>query len=240
MEKNSITMKELPESEQPYEKCEKYGANCLSDSELLAVILRTGSRGECSTALARRLLQQLPGKSITGLFHSSFEQLREIKGIGKVKSIQLLCLTEITKRMLKGRKQLETLICEQPAQIEAYFMPSMRFLETEQVRLLILNGRHAAVNNLLISNGSFNSAMASPREVFYYALKHKAVAIILLHNHPSGDPSPSREDLLLTKRIAETGQLIGIPLLDHIIIGDNRYVSVKESGYSKMLDKQEK
>jgi DNA repair protein RadC len=107
----------------------------------------------------------------------------------------------------------------------------MRFLETEQVRLLILNGRHSIANNLVISNGSFNAAMASPREVFYYALKHKAVAIILLHNHPSGDPSPSREDLVLTRRIAQTGELIGIPLLDHIIIGDNRYVSVKESGY---------
>ncbi len=231
MEKDSITMKEMPESEQPYEKCEKYGAHCLSDSELLAVILRTGSRGECSTELARRLLQKLPGKTITGLFHSSLEQLREIKGIGRVKAIQLLCLTEIAKRMLKGRKQLEELICEEPAQIAAYFMPSMRFLETEQVRLLVLNGRHAVVNNLVISNGSFNSALASPREVFYYALKHKAVAIILLHNHPSGDPSPSREDLLLTKRIAETGKLIGIPLLDHIIIGDNRYISVRESGY---------
>lgn len=239
MKKESITMKEMPESEQPYEKCEKYGAHCLSDSELLAVILRTGSQGECSTALARRLLQRLPGKTITGLFQSSFEQLREIKGIGRVKSIQLLCLTEIAKRMLKGRKQLEELLCEEPAQIAAYFMPSMRFLETEQVRLLILNGRNAAVNNLVISNGSFNSAMASPREVFYYALKHKAVAIILLHNHPSGDPSPSREDLILTKRIAETGKLIGIPLLDHIIIGDNRYVSVRESGYFSKPESEE-
>lgn len=231
MEKSKVTMKEMPESEQPYEKCEKYGVQYLSDSELLAVILRTGSRGECSTELARRLLLQLPGKSITGLFQSSFEQLREIRGIGKVKSIQLLCLAEITKRMLKGRRPLEDLICEEPAQIAAYFMPTMRFLETEQVRLLILNGRNAVVNNLVISNGSFNSAMASPREVFYYALKHKAVAIILLHNHPSGDPSPSREDLVLTRRIAKTGEMVGIPLLDHIIIGDNRYVSVKESGY---------
>lgn len=231
MEKNKVTMKEMPESEQPYEKCEKYGVQYLSDSELLAVILRTGSRGECSTELARRLLLQLPGRSIAGLFQSSFEQLREIRGIGKVKSIQLLCLAEITKRMLKSRKSIEELICEEPAQIAAYFMPAMRFLETEQVRLLILNGKNAVVKDLVISNGSFNSAMASPREVFYYALKHKAVAIILLHNHPSGDPSPSREDLVLTRRIAKTGEMVGIPLLDHIIIGDNRYVSVKESGY---------
>jgi DNA repair protein RadC len=233
MEKNNrtISMKEMPDAEQPYEKCERYGAQYLSDSELIAVILRTGRQGETSTELAKRLLLELPGKSIAGLFQSSFEQLREIKGIGRVKSIQLLCLAEITKRMIRGRMSLEELVCEEPSQIAAYFMPSMRFLETEQVRLLILNGRHSIANNLVISNGSFNAAMASPREVFYYALKHKAVAIILLHNHPSGDPSPSREDLVLTRRIAQTGELIGIPLLDHIIIGDNRYVIVKESGY---------
>ncbi len=231
MENHTITMKEMPVSEQPYEKCEKYGAQYLSDSELLAVILRTGSQGERSADLARRLLAQLPGKSITGLFHSSFEQLREIRGIGKVKSIQLLCLAEIAKRMVQGKLAAEEMVCEEPAGIAAHFMPSMRFLETEQVRLLVLNGRNAVVNDTVISSGSFNSAMASPREVFYYALKHRAVAVILLHNHPSGDPSPSREDLLLTRRIAKTGELIGIPLLDHIIIGDNRYVSIRESGY---------
>lgn len=231
MEKNALTMREMPVSEQPYEKCERYGAECLSDSELLAVILRTGSRGECSTELARQLLQRLPGKKIYGLFQSSLEQLREVKGIGRVKAIQLICLAEITKRMLKSRMEEQQLICEEPAEIAAYYMPSMRFQETEQVRLLILNSRNVVVNDYVVSNGSFDSAMASPREVFYYALKHKAVAIILLHNHPSGDPAPSKEDLLLTRKLARTGELIGIPLLDHIVIGDNRYVSLKESGY---------
>ena len=231
MGKNGITMREMPISEQPYEKCEKYGVGCLSESELLAVILRTGSKGECSTALARRLLLALPGKSIAGLFQSSLEQLREIKGIGRVKAIQLQCLTEIAKRMLQSRQTEELLLCEDPAKIAAYYMPSMRFRETEEVRMLILNGRNAVVSDMVLSNGSFNSAVAAPREVFYYALKHKAVSIILLHNHPSGDPSPSREDFILTRKIANTGEMIGIPLLDHIIIGDNRYVSFRESGY---------
>ena len=103
-------------------------------------------------------------------------------------------------------------------------MPEMRFEETEQVRLLILNGRNALVKDIILSNGSFNAAMASPREIFYNALKNKAVSIIVMHNHPSGDPTPSRE------RLIETGKLIGIELLDHIILGDNRYVSLKESG----------
>lgn len=231
MKENGITMREMPVSERPYEKCERYGAECLSDSELLAVILRTGSSGECSTSLAKRLLLSLPGKCISGLFQSSPEQLQEIKGIGRVKAIQLLCLAEITKRMLRNRTAEEVLICEEPCRIAAYYMPYMRFLETEQVRLLVLNGRNAVVSDKVISNGSFNSAFASPREVYYYALKHKAVSVILLHNHPSGDPSPSREDLVLTRRIVQVGELIGIPLLDHIVIGDNRYVSFKESGY---------
>lgn len=231
MEKNGITMREMPASEQPYEKCERYGAQFLSDSELLAVILRTGSQGERSSDLAKRLLLHLPGKSISGLFQSSLEQLREIKGIGRVKAIQLLCLTEITKRMLKSDSAGMELVCEEPCRIAAYFMPSMGFLETEQVRLLVLNGRNAVVCDVVLSNGSFDAAMASPREVFYYALKHKAVSVILLHNHPSGDPSPSREDLALTRRIARAGEMIGIPLLDHIVIGAGCYVSLKESGY---------
>jgi DNA repair protein RadC len=231
MKEKGITMREMPASEQPYEKCEKYGVGYLSDSELLAVILRTGSMGERSVDLAKRLLLQLPNKSISGLFQASEEQLREIKGIGRVKAIQLLCLTEITKRMLRSNLSEQELICDEPHRIAAYFMPSMRFRETEQVRVLILNGKNALIRDVVLSEGSFNSAMASPREVFYYALKHRATAVILLHNHPSGDPSPSREDLALTRRIAQTGELIGIPLLDHIIIGDNRYVSLKESGY---------
>ena len=109
-------------------------------------------------------------------------------------------------------------------------MADMRFLETEQVRLLILNGRNALINDIIISNGSFNASMASPREIYYNALKHKAVSIIILHNHPSGDPTPSKEDMALTKRLYETGKLVGIPLIDHIVIGDNRYISIKEIG----------
>lgn len=231
MKENGITMREMPVSERPYEKCERYGAECLSDSELLAVILRTGSSGERSTSLAKKLLLSLPGKCINGLFQSSLEQLQEIKGIGRVKAIQLLCLAEITKRMLRNHTAEEVLICEEPSEIATYYMPYMRFLETEQVRLLVLDGKNAVVSDKVISNGSFNAALASPREVYYYALKHKAVSVILLHNHPSGDPSPSREDMVLTRRIVQAGELIGIPLLDHIVIGDNRYVSFKESGY---------
>ncbi len=229
--KDNITMKELPVSERPYEKCEQYGAGALSDAELLAVVIRTGGKGERATELATRVINSTPGRKIGGLFQMSINQLAEIRGIGRVKAIQLSCLAEITKRMMSPGLCAGQLLCTEPGKVAAYFIPKMKFLEYEQVRLLILNGRNALEREIVISNGSFNSAVASPREIFYNALKYKAVSVIVLHNHPSGDPSPSREDILLTKRLADTGGMVGIPLLDHIIIGDNRYVSMKESGY---------
>ena len=231
MDTDKLTMKEMPVSERPYEKCIQYGTASLSDAELLAVIIRTGGRGERATELACRILNNVPGGKLGGLFQMSSRQLEEIKGIGRVKAVQLLCLTEITKRMMSQAVVETQLVCTEPGKVAAYFMPKMKFLEYEQVRLLILNGRNALVEDIVISNGSFNSAMASPREIFYNALKHRAVSIIILHNHPSGDPAPSREDVVLTKRLADTGGIAGIPLLDLIIIGDNRYVSMKESGY---------
>lgn len=231
MDTDKLTMKEMPVSKRPYEKCIQYGTASLSDAELLAVIIRTGGRGERATELACRILNNVPGGKLGGLFQMSSRQLEEIKGIGRVKAVQLLCLTEITKRMMSQAVVETQLVCTEPGKVAAYFMPKMKFLEYEQVRLLILNGRNALVEDIVISNGSFNSAMASPREIFYNALKHRAVSIIILHNHPSGDPAPSREDVVLTKRLADTGGIAGIPLLDHIIIGDNRYVSMKESGY---------
>lgn len=227
----NLTMKDMPISERPYEKCEKYGAKALSDAELLAAIIRTGGRGERATELAMRVLDSAPDKKIGGLFQMTLNQLESIRGIGRVKAIQLSCLTEIAKRMMSSAISDQQLLCTEPEKVAVYFMPQMKFLECEQVRLLILNGRNMLVKDLEISNGSFNSAMASPREIFYNAIKHGAVSIIVLHNHPSGDPSPSREDVLITKRLADTGKMVGIPLLDHIIIGDNRYISMKESGY---------
>ena len=226
-----VRMKELPLSERPYEKCVHYGPEALSDSELLAVVIRTGSQGEKAVDLAERVLCHLPERHLGGLFHISLEQLQEIHGIGMVKAVQLKCMAEFTRRMIRSSMPLEKLQCSEPEQVAAYYIQQMRFLETEQVRLLILDGKNALRKEIVISNGSFNSSVSAPREIFYNALKHKAVNIILLHNHPSGDPGPSREDMLLTKRIRDVGHMIGIELLDHIVIGDNRYISFRESGY---------
>lgn len=231
MEENKITMKELPDSEKPYEKLEKYGAGVLSDAELLAVILRTGTKKERVVDLAGRLLTHLPGKNIAGLFQVTMTELLEIDGIGRVKAIELLSLSEIVKRMLRSKIPKEDIFCNEPKQVAEYFMVFMRYLETEIVKLLILDGKNRIAKEMDLSAGTFDSAPAAPREIFYYALKNKAVSILLLHNHPSGDPTPSNEDFLLTKRVMECGNLIGIPLIDHIVIGDNCYVSFKENGY---------
>jgi DNA repair protein RadC len=230
-ELSRLVMKELPPGEQPYEKCMLYGAESLSDAELLAVVIRTGSRGERAVELAGRVIHSLSGHHLGGLFETSLEQLREIRGIGRVKAIQLLCLAELTRRMAQTGTMPQTLSCQEPDKVAAYYMPRMRFLETEQVRLLILDGKNALTREMILSHGSFNASFAAPREVYYYALKHKAVSIILLHNHPSGDPTPSREDIVLTKRLTDVGNMIGIRLLDHIVIGSGRYISFQESGF---------
>ena len=140
MDKTNITMKELPLSERPYEKCMQYGADVLSDAELLAVVIRTGGRGERATELATRVINSAPGRRIGGLFQMSLNQLSEIHGIGKVKAVQLKCLTEITKRMMVQGFPAGRLLCTEPGKVAAYFMPKMKFLDYEQVRLLVLNG----------------------------------------------------------------------------------------------------
>lgn len=231
MDDKMLTMRELPESERPYEKCAANGAAALSDGELLAVILRTGCHGQRVTELTGKLLSRMPSGTLAGLCQMTYEELIEIKGIGRVKAVQIICLTELVNRILHSRLTLDSLIFHEPDQIAAYFMPSMRHLDTEQVRLLILDGKNAVTKEIVISNGSFNSAMAAPREIFHYALKYKAVSIIVLHNHPSGDPTPSKADLRITRRISDTGKMIGVPLLDHIIIGDNQFMSFMQQGY---------
>lgn len=231
MKAQYLPVQHLPKSERPYEKCLESGAGCLSDAELLAVILRTGTAKVSVVDLTKQLLKLLPGENLAGLFQISYEELLELDGIGKVKAVQLLCLAEIVRRVLRCQIPRDTLTCDEPQKIAVHYMSFMRFLDTEQVRVLVLDGKNALTKDILLSTGSFTSSFASPREIFHFALKHKAVSIILLHNHPSGDPTPSKEDILLTRRVSDAGNLLGIPLLDHIILGDDRYLSFKESGY---------
>lgn len=225
-----LTLKELPVSERPYEKCEKYGAASLSDAELLAVIIKTGSKGERVSELANRILNYSKGKSgLIGLNYLTLEDFMSIHGIGRVKAIQLLCVTELTKRMAKAHLP-KNAVLNQPKEIARHYMQELRHLDCEHVVLLLLDTKCHKIKDFVISKGTVNAALAEPREIFLKAVRYGAVNIVLLHNHPSGDVSPSNADISITKKVFQAGELLGIQLVDHIIIGDNRFFSFREKG----------
>ena len=221
------TMKDIPNAERPYEKCLKQGAEALSDAELLAVLLRTGTKGENVLALAKRLLDEDGGAGLLGIHQFSFQSLMKLKGIGKVKAVQILCLSELAKRLSKASVE-PRLRFSSSQSVAEYYMEDLRHRNQEVMKLLLLNSKAELIDETNISKGTVNASLVTPRELFVEALKKEAVSMILLHNHPSGDPTPSRDDILTTKRISECGLLIGIELLDHIIIGNNCYVSFQE------------
>lgn len=225
----SYTMKEIPESERPYEKCRLCGAGKLTDAELLAVLLRTGTRGENALDLARRILYQTGTEGILGIHQFSMERLCKIKGIGTVKAVQISCISELAKRLAKASYS-DTLCFSCPSTVASYYMEDMRHEKQEVMKLLMLNSKAKLIGETDISKGTVNASLITPRELFIEALMKNAVSIVLMHNHPSGDPTPSREDMLTTKRILDAGALIGIELLDHIVIGNNCYISFREEG----------
>lgn len=220
----------LPREQRPYEKCQEKGAGALTNQELLAILLRTGSVEESALDLAGRILRSSPGEEgLRGLCAMSMEQLTQIRGIGTVKAMQLKCICELSRRMAKETAGPAPRFSS-PESIAGYYMEDMRHKIQEELILLMLNGRNRRIGELVISRGTVNGAMISPREIFVEALRHHAVYIVLMHNHPSGDPTPSEEDICLTRRVQEAGTMLGVELLDHIIIGDCCYISLKERG----------
>ena len=221
-----LTVKELPESEKPYEKCLRFGAEYLSDAELLAVIIRTGTAGKKSIDVAQEILSRNQ-KSLLNLYYLSIKELVSIPGIGEVKAVQLKCLAEITKRLTKASRVREVALGS-ASSVAAYYMEELRHEDREKLILSMFDAKCVLLGDKVISIGTVNASLVSPREVFFCALASQAVHIILLHNHPSGIPLPSTQDKLVTRRIQEGGELLGIHLSDHIIIGDNQYFSFKE------------
>lgn len=220
---------DICKNERPYEKCLEHGAVSLNDTELLAVLLRTGVKGLDVLNLAQYLLGPNCGdEGILNIHNLTLEELKSIKGIGDVKAIQILCLSELAKRLSKANAK-EGLRFDLPSSIAEYYMEEMRHQKQEHIKLLMLNSKSKLLGESEVSKGTVNASLISPRELFIEALNKQAVSIILLHNHPSGDPTPSKTDILLTKRVKEAGDLIGIELLDHIIIGDNCYSSFAEN-----------
>ena len=226
---SEITMKELPLEERPYEKCFTHGPEALSDAELLSVIIRTGTKKDSSLALSRKILEGEDG-GLLSLLHRSLPELMEIRGIGPVKASQLLCIGELSRRIWRQAASGETLSFHSPEAIAGYYMEEMRHREQEELRAMFFNTKQVLIKELLVSRGTVNASLATPREIFIEALRYRAVSLILVHNHPSGGPSPSREDVAFTKRVRLAGEVVGIALLDHIIIGDNAFMSLKERG----------
>ena len=227
MRKNGL--RNLPTMEQPYEKCLENGPESLSDAELLAVILRCGARGKTSLELAREILS-LPGKEegLLGLYHCTRQELLQIRGVGEVKAIQLQCIGELSKRMAAAGAR-KGLCFHDPASIADYYMERLRHEDQEVLLCMMLDTKNQLLGEKEITRGTVNATMISPRELFLAALQFRAVHM-LVHNHPSGIPEPSGDDITVTRQIRRAGEMLGITLLDHIIIGDHCYTSMLEQG----------
>lgn len=225
---NHLTVKDLPDSEKPYEKFLKYGPGSLSDAELLAVIIKSGTNGLKSVEVAQNFLNQ-KNRNLMNLYDLSFEEMIKMRGIGKVKAIQLKCIAELSSR-IAATKYCRQVSLRDARSIALYYMEQLRHENQEQLILCMFDSKCRLMADEIISKGSVNSSIVPPREIFLTALKKSAVHIVLLHNHPSGVAAPSKEDDEVTKRVAEGGRLLGIPLSDHIIIGDHNYYSYREAG----------
>ncbi|OEH91462.1 RadC family protein [Bacillus solimangrovi] len=224
----TLLIRDLPQSEKPRERLISDGTDKLTNQELIAILLRTGTKKESVMDLSNRLLKHFDGLRL--LKNATIQELTDIKGIGEVKAVQLLAAVEIGKRM--GRLQFEQrYVIRSPEDGANLVMDEMRFLTQEHFVCLYLNTKNQVIHQQTIFIGSLNASIVHPREVFKEAFRRSAASIICVHNHPSGDPSPSREDIEVTKRLVECGKLIGIELLDHLIIGEKKYVSMKEKGY---------
>ena len=226
--KYSQRIQELPPDERPYEKSLHSGPEKQTDSEHLAVVLRSGTRGSSSVQLADEVLHLgQNAQGLLGIYHLSMEDLMQIRGIGQVKAVQIKCIGELSKR-IATREAEKLLDFHSPDTIAAYYMERMRHLSREEMILIFFNGKNKVIKELTVSVGTVNQTVASPRELFLEALRCEAVSVLMIHNHPSGDPTPSRQDILTTKRMKEAGEFLGIPLCDHIIIGDQTYLSFRE------------
>lgn len=228
MANGNMSMKDVPKQDRPRERLLEYGPSNLSNQELLAILLGTGTKEESVNTLAQRVLMHFEGLSL--LRDSTIEELTAIKGIGAVKGVLILASIELGKRMHQFKVH-ERYVVRSPEDGADYVMEEMRNLNQEHFVCLFLNTKNQIIHRQTIFIGSLNASIVHPREVFREAVKRSAASIICAHNHPSGDPSPSQEDIHVTKRLSECGKMIGIELLDHLVIGDHKFVSLKEKGY---------
>ena len=228
METHSNTLREVPHEERPRERMMRYGAESLSHAELLAILLRTGTQRQSAVHLAGSILKQCG--NLRNLMDMSMEEMTSIRGIGPAKALQLRAGIELGRRITRSRLD-DTVTVRRPKDAADYVMEELRYLRKEHFVVLFLNTKNHIIARETLSVGTLNASLVHPREVFRAAIKCSSASIICAHNHPSGDPAPSPEDISLTKRLAEAGQLVGIEVLDHLVIGDGRFISLKEQGH---------
>ncbi len=233
-----MKIKELPTSERPYEKLEMYGETYLSNAELLAIIIKTGTKESTSVELAQKILNLEKNKnesSLRFLQELSIEEFTKIKGIGKIKAIQLKAVCELAKRMSRPIAKINVKITNSD-DVANLLMEEMKYEKREIAKILILNNKNETIKIKNISYGGANYALIEPKEVLVDAIKMGAPKILLVHNHPSGDPTPSQNDFKATEKIYNSAEMFGIQLLDHVVIGDGKYTSI----FSEMLKNRRK
>ena len=221
-------IRDVPKSERPRERMVKEGPKALSNQEIIAILLGSGTRFESVLQLSARVLQHFDGLRL--LKEATVKELMEIRGIGEAKAVQIIAAIELGRRIQQFTRE-ERYTIRSPEDVANYVMEEMRHLQQEHFVCLYLNTKNHVLHKKTIFIGSLNSSIVHPREVFKEALRYSAASIICLHNHPSGDATPSQEDIEVTKRLDHCGKMLGIDVLDHIIIGDNRFCSLKEKGY---------
>ena len=226
--KKSFTIHDLPASERPRERLQKFGAEVLSAQEILALILGRGISGESVMVTAQRLLSQFG--SLKGIAGASLEELARVRGIGLAKAAQIRAAFELASRLESYQSTEKKETVKTPEDVVALVRSRLKGKKKEYFLALLLDTRNQLIRVAEISVGSLDSSIVHPREVFKEAVAASAASAIFVHNHPSGDPEASEDDLNLTKRLAEAGEIMGIDVLDHVIIGEEKYLSLKREG----------
>jgi DNA repair protein RadC len=227
-ERYTVAIKELPSEERPRERLQRYGAQALSTAELLAIVLRTGTKERSAIGLAEHLLSLHGG--LRGVANASVDEMAQVKGLGPVKGIQIAACVELGKRLASYTEETRPVV-RTPEDVAHLLMPEMRDARREHFVALLLDTKNRVLKKCTVSVGSLDSSIVHPREVFKDAVSVSAAAVIVCHNHPSGDPTPSPEDRMVTARLCEAGKVMGIEVLDHVVLGDGRWVSLKQLGW---------